>query len=425
MPRGGQAAQVVGPARLERRATTRIEAELEAARCVGLFGARQVGKSTIANAIALARGEGAIRLNMRRPADRAALADDEAFFAEHADKLVVIDEAPHYPDAFDIVQLRLEQELHQRAGGTQFLLLGSSSVELDELAAERLGARLSRVDVDPIYLFELADRRTDGPSSMNAEFGAAAAEEALEPADNVNETDRLWLRGGLPFSLLAADDAASYARRRSYVTACLRRPLVGQLAQLEHGAVRRTLDTIAASQGGIFAVDKGTQEFRACVRHLETLGLVRALPLWAVNRNTQLNRAPKVFIRDSGLLHALRACPTLDAVYGTAGLMGDSWEGFCIENLIGAAGDRAQASYYRRDNKDEIDLVLEFSATRRWVIEVKHGRDPAPSAGFHRACEAVEPERRMFIHRGEGIVSIAENVDAYPLQAAVDAVLKA
>lgn len=254
---------------------------------------------------------------------------------------------------------------------------------------------------------------------MGGQAGAA-----ISKPESADHMDTLWLKGGFPMSLLA-DDEASFAWRRMYLTSCFRRALGGGLAALEQGAVKRTLDRIAADQGGVFPVDKSPLEFRACVRHLEGLGLLRVLLPWSANRNTQLTRRPKLYIRDSGLLHLLRACPTLDAVRGTPGLMGDSWEGFCIETLIGAAGDGAQAFHCRLNDQDEIDLVLEFGPTRRWAIEIKHGENPTPGAGFYRACEVLRPERRLFVHRGEATVAIGGDISAFPLRAAVDEVLRA
>ena len=391
---------------------------------MGLFGARQVGKSTLARQIAERRGGGAIELNMRRARDRAALADDDAFFAEHADKLVIIDEAHLDPGALDAVHQRLEQELHGRSGRTQFLLLGSSASDLQQIAAERLGARLTPVTIEPIHLLELGPRGQPGPSSRTATPGAAVAEKAIPKPESADDMNSLWLKGGFPMSLLAGDEP-SFAWRRMYLTSCFRRALGGGLAALEQGAVKRTLDRIAADQGGVFPVDKSPLEFRVCVRHLEGLGLVRMLLPWSANRNTQLTRRPKLYIRDSGLLHLLRACPTLDAVSGTPGLMGESWEGFCIETLIGAAGDGAQAFHCRLNDQDEIDLVLEFGPNRRWAIEIKHGENPRPAAGFYRACEVLNPERRFFVHRGEATVLIGDDISAFPLRAAVEEVLRA
>jgi predicted AAA+ superfamily ATPase len=391
---------------------------------VGLFGARQVGKSTLARQIAEGRGSGVIELNMRRARDRAALVDDDVFFAVHSDKLVVIDEAHLDPEALDAVHQRIEKELHERSGRTQFLLLGSSASDLQQITAERLGARLTPVMIEPIHLLELPPIGQPASSSRTATLGVAAAEEAISRPESAIDMDTLWLRGGYPISLLEGDEA-SFAWRKTYLSSYYRRALRGGLEALEQGAAKRTLDKIAADQGGVFPVDKSPMEFRACTRYLEGLGLVRVLPPWSTNRNTQLTRRPKLYIRDSGLLHLLRACPTLDALRGTPGLMGGSWEGFCIETLIGAVGDGVQAFHYRLNEQDEIDLVLEFGPTRRWAIEIKHGDSPTPGAGFYRACKVLQPERRLFVHRGETTVVIGDNVSAFPLRGAVEEVLRA
>jgi predicted AAA+ superfamily ATPase len=420
----GQVATAPRLERFERRALPLIEAALQRTRCVGLFGARQVGKSTLAHQIAKGRGKGAIELNMRRARDRAALVDDDGFFNEHSDKLVIIDEAHLNPEALDAVHQRIEKELHGRSGRTQFLLLGSSASDLQQIAAERLGARLTPVMIEPIHLLELAPMGQPASSSRTATLGVAAAEEAISRTESAIDLDTLWLRGGYPISLLEGDEA-SFAWRKTYLSSCYRRTLPGGLEALEQGAVKRTLDRIAADQGGVFPVDNSPREFRACTRYLEGLGLVRVLPPWSTNRNTQLTRRPKLYIRDSGLLHLLRACPTLDALRGTPSLMGGSWEGFCIETLICAVGDEVQAFHYRLNDKDEIDLVLEFSPSRRWAIEIKHGENPTLGAGFYRACEVLQPERRLSVHRGETAVLVGDGVSAFPLRGAVEEVLRA
>jgi predicted AAA+ superfamily ATPase len=399
--------------------------ELDRNRCVGLFGPRQAGKSTIARQIGDRRGEGAVMLDMRNARDRKALADDDVFFETHADKLVVIDEAHRDPDAMDVVHRRIEREIHTRSGETRFLVLGSSSIDLQQLAAERLGARLTPVLIDPIQFFELP---VQGRSLRRASAFVAVAtadEEAIAPELDSDQMDALWLRGGFPPSFLAANDQASFAWRKAYLTACIRRPPGAAHAELNAGVIKATLDKIAASQCGVFPGEKSPAEFREGVRYLEGLGLLRVLLPWYPSRTNQLERRPKLIIRDSGLLHALRRCTTMDAVTSTAGLLGESWEGFVVEALIAAAGDRAQPFHYRWNNDQEIDLVLEFDPRRRWAIEIKHNQDPKPSKGFYVACDAIGAERRIFVHRGAAPLIIGNGIEAFPLRDAIDEVLKA
>jgi uncharacterized protein len=145
--------------------------------------------------------------------------------------------------------------------------------------------------------------------------------------------------------------------------------------------------------------------------------LVRGLRPWLPNREKQLTRRMKHYIRDSGLLHALLDCRTL-ADLKARKIHGESWEGFCIETLLGVTGDGTQAYFYQVDQTGEIDLVLEFDPARRWAIEIKHGEDPTPTGKFHRACDAVGVARRMIVHRGVSTIRVGE-VPAFTLRDAV------
>ena len=199
MPSSGKVEPLlVGREHLIRRAVAQIETELGRNRCVGLFGPRQVGKTTIARHIAARRGAGAILLDLRNPLDRKSLVDEQEFFAVHADKLVVLDECHLMPAALDIVHRRLEHEIHAREGATSFVVLGSSSVDLQRLAAERLGARLTPVLIDPIHLLELPDQRRPQLSTTASLKSPSVAVQAIAPSNDVIECDTLWLRGGFP-----------------------------------------------------------------------------------------------------------------------------------------------------------------------------------------------------------------------------------
>jgi len=143
-------------------------------------------------------------------------------------------------------------------------------------------------------------------------------------------------------------------------------------------------------------VQNQSSEFRTGLDHLERVGLVRVLPPWFRNLDKQLRRQPKVFIRDTGLLHASHRCRNPAELSAKPQIHGDSWESFYVEALISAAPDGTQSHYHRSDG-DELDLVLDFGGNRRWGIEIKHGVEPTPSAGFYRGSDEVGVEQRFVV----------------------------
>ena len=154
---------------------------------------------------------------------------------------------------------------------------------------------------------------------------------------------------------------------------------------------------------------------------LEKLLLVRILKPWFANSNKRLVKAPRPFVRDSGILHALLALETTDALRGNS-VVGKSWEGFVIEALIDAAGDRVRPYFYRTAAGAEADLILELTAQRRWAFEIKLSSAPKVDRGFHTAADDLAVERRILVHRGNENFPIRGGIEAMTLMASLDAV---
>ena len=225
------------------------------------------------------------------------------------------------------------------------------------MCSPRLGTRVSRHSLVPIGLPDLV------PSSTVTSFQAAAAvSAALDTTQPINSPDHsvlqdmLWLRGGFPRSFLAADDTASYSWRGRYIDSLCNRGFSDGRHTISPSTIRELLDTIAANQGEEKPIEGAAQ--RACVARLRDLGLIRALHPWCTNENKR-QKHTKTYIRDTGLLHWLQRHRSLDDLRKNAKACGHSWETFCIEHLITAAPG-ATAYYYRDDDKNEIDLILEF-----------------------------------------------------------------
>lgn len=345
---------------------------------VALLGPRQVGKTTLARAIAGAR-EGAVYLDLERAEDRARLASASDFLTPLAGRLVVIDEVHRAPALFE--ELRGQIDMRRRAGhgAGQFLILGSASMELLRQSSETLAGRIAFVDLTPLTIGEAL---------------------AYDPAS----LDRLWLRGGFPESYLAASEPISLEWRRNFVRTYLERD-VPQLAGAVSGPVLERLWTMLAhAQGGLFNASRFAKSLEVSARTvaryvelLEGLLLARALRPWRTNVGKRVVAAPKIYLRDSGIVHALLNIGAREELLGHP-VAGTSWEGLVIESVIAAAPPRATPWFYRTSGGTEIDLVLELAPGRLAAFEIKRNFTPeAPRALAHAAAE-ISAAHRFVIH---------------------------
>jgi predicted AAA+ superfamily ATPase len=332
---------------------------------VALLGPRQVGKTTLAHQ--LIRGAGrrqSVYLDLESPADRARLADAEAYLDSLRGRLVVLDEVHRVPALFEVLRVIVDRRRPRTPAG-QFLVLGSASLDLLRQSSESLAGRIGFLELAPVRLDEIRP-------------GGVAV-------------DQLWLRGGFPDSLLARDDAASLRWRQAFIRTYLERdvPMLGPRIPAE--TLRRFWTMLAHTHGQPLnaarlaaALGVSGQTVARYLDLLVDLLLVRRLPAWAANAGKRLVRAPKVFLRDSGIAHALLGIETLDDLLAHP-VAGASWEGLVLESLIAAAGD-APCSYYRTAAGAEIDLVVEGRRRCRLAIEVKRSLAPSVSKGFRVGC---------------------------------------
>ncbi len=344
---------------------------------VVLLGPRQVGKTTLALAEAERHGD-ALYLDLELPSAQRQLDDAEGFLLAHCNRLVILDEVQRMPDLFAV--LRGVIDLRRRAGEAvgQFLLLGSASGVLLQQASESLAGRVAQL-----------------------ELTALQAREVL-PGDGAAEHNPLWVRGGFPLSWLAADDAASLRWREAFITTYLERDIPALGPRIPATTLRRLWTMLAHSQGGLLnqsqlaaALAVSGQTVARYIDLLCDLMLVRRLPAWHGNVGKRLVRAPKVYVRDSGIVHALLGLADMSAVLAHP-VAGASWEGFVIEQLI-AAAPRADTSFYRTSHGAEADLVLSFRNGDTWVVEIKRSSAPTVSRGFHQAAIDVHARRKLLI----------------------------
>ena len=373
-----------------RRISARVEKALAANPCVVLTGPRQTGKTTLAREIA-SRQPGSVYLDCERPSDLARLADPEFFLAAHAGHLVVLDEVQRVPNLFAVLRSIIDDD---RRNG-RFLLLGPASPELIGMSAESLAGRASVHELAPFDISEV---------SRSAE-----------------DTTRLWLRGGFPLSYLAETREASLIWREDFIRLFLERdlPQLGIGVPAPH--LRRFWTMLAHHQGQIWNAAQFAQAFgmssmtmKRYLGILEGAGVMRVLQPFAGNLKKRLVKAPRTYIRDSGLLHALLGLGTRDAVLGHP-LAGASWEGFVIEQIANLAPRGAQISFFRTSAGAELDLVVEKGA-RRFVFEVKLSSAPSVSKGFWLAREDVEAEHAFVVAPVASSYPLAKGVEVIPAE---------
>ena len=376
---------------ITRRRRTLLNQRLDQYPAVALLGPRQVGKTTLALAIAEARPP--IYLDLESDADRAKLAEPELYLADHEDKLVILDEVHRRPGLFQNLRGLIDRGRRRGRRTGRFLLLGSASLDLLQQSGETLAGRISYVELDPVDALEI---------------------------DSGN-LDALWLRGGFPDSLLAADDGASLRWRQDFIRSYLERDIPQLGPRIPAETLRRFWTMLAHHQGGLLNAAQFAQglgvDGKTVARYLDLLVdllLVRRLPSWHRNIGKRLVKAPKVYVRDSGIVHALLGLRDKETLLGHP-VVGSSWEGFVIETLLAAAPLETEASFYRTAAGAEIDLVLGLPGSRLWAVEIKRSLAPKLERGFHHACADLQPERSFVVYAGAERFPVGESTEAISL----------
>jgi hypothetical protein len=374
----------------------RLTQALDAQAGVVLLGPRQVGKTTLAQDIAETRD--AVYLDMERTADRQILEEPDLYLDDQMGKLVVIDEVQLMPGLFGALRGQIDRRRRAGYRTGQFLLLGSASNTLLQQSAESLAGRVSYHELTPFTLDEVGQ-------------GALPA---------------LWLRGGFPESFLAASDRASLTWREDFIRTYLERDIPSFGLRIPAETLRRFWTMLAHDQGGLLNAAKLAAGLgvsgQSVARYLDLLVdlmLVRRLPPWHANVGKRLVKSPKVYIRDAGLTHALLGLETREALLGHP-VVGGSWEGFCIENLIAAAPRGTEASFYRSSAGAEIDLILKLPDHQLWAIEVKRTTAPKVTRGFHIAADDLAVVERLLVYAEDREVPGQGGVRAMPLANAMD-----
>ncbi len=368
---------------IKRKAESDVERALSRSPVVAILGPRQCGKSTLTRTFLAARAIDRVYLDLQDRADRNKLNEPEIFLEHHRKHLICLDEIQLVPDLFPAIRVEIDRD--RRPG--RMLILGSASRDLLRQSTETLAGRIAFVELTPLRHDEVM---------------------------TIHPWQDIWNRGGFPDSLLAKNDEDSFAWREDFIRTFLERDIPALGFAIPTAVMERLWRILAHYHGqsmnhskAAAAADISVPTLRKYLSILEQTYMIRLLPPMESNMKKRLIKSPKLYIRDTGLLHALRDIETVDDIMANP-VNGASWEGFVLENLI-AANPRWKASYLRTSNDAEVDLVLERGA-RTVLIECKLTKAPHMSRGFHQLISDIKPDAAWIAAPVDSPYEIASNV---------------
>ncbi len=377
---------------LIRHLESRLRDELAFSPAVALLGPRQVGKTTLA--LAVGADQAHVYLDLESERDRSKLAQAELYLEGHLDKLVILDEVHRAPGLFPVLRGLIDQARRQGHGAGRYLLLGSASLEVLQQSGETLAGRIAYLELTPLNVLEIGKYAPD----------------------------ELWVRGGFPPSLQAPSDARSLQWRENFIRTYLERDIPQFGPRIAAETLRRFWTMLAHHQGGLLNVAQLARNLgvdaKTAASYIDLLCdllLVRRLQPWHTNTGKRLVKAPKVYVRDSGVLHALLGIGHREQLLSHM-VVGASWEGHCIENLLSCAPTGVTGYFYRTSAGAEIDLLLTWPSGEQWAVEIKRSLTPKPERGFHHACEDLKPARKWVVYPGDESYPLAADIQAVSLR---------
>lgn len=355
---------------------------------VGILGSRQVGKTTLAKIIKERMKKKVIYLDLELPSDLNKLQDPELYLSRFEDTLVIIDEIQRMRSLFPLLRALVDRN---RSAG-RFLILGSASPELIRHSSESLAGRIIYHELSPFSLSET----------------------------NSENIQKLWLRGGYPESYISRDNDESYVWREAFIKSYLETDIPQLGIRIPAQQLRRFWTMIAHSHGQLWNASKiagslgiSAPTVMSYLDILEETFIVRQLRPYYSNIKKRLIKSPKVYIRDSGLLHALLNISTLDDLHSHPSL-GSSWEGFVVEQILKILPERWQAYFYRTGAGAEIDLVLFDGKHKPVAVEIKYSLSPKLERGFRNAYEDLSCKKGFVLYPGEESYPLGRNVAILP-----------
>lgn len=379
---------------VERLAEQELREALKMQAAVGMIGPRQVGKTTLAHK--LAEENNGLYLDLENLTDRRQLAEPIRFFELNADRLIVLDEIHHMPELFSTLRGVIDKDKRANKGKGRFLILGSASVDLLRQSGESLAGRIAYLDLAPLTLLEVDD-------SLEAE-------------------ERLWVRGGFPEVYLAPDDKTSFNLRLHLKRTYLQRDIPMFAPRLPAQTLERLWMMLAHLQGTTVnnaelgrSLGVGSKSVGHYIDLLCDLLLVRRLMPYYGNVKKRLVKSPRLYIRDSGLLHMLLNIKDRNRL-GTDPIFGKSWEGFAIENMMAHLPAQSQPFFYRTSNGAEIDFLIEHPDRSFWAVEIKYSIRAKVERGFYSACDDLKPARKFIVHAGQERFPLPGGIEALGLR---------
>ncbi|XOV82130.1 MAG: ATP-binding protein [bacterium] len=355
---------------------------------VALLGARQVGKTTLAKTIA--KDINSIYLDLEAPEDLLKLSDPSSFLSAHADKLVILDEIQRSPELFPVLRGLIDKNREQGRRAGQFLLLGSASMDLMRQSSESLAGRISYLEMGGLDVAEIDGKQADRQT--------------------------LWLRGGFPDSYLATGDDVAMDWLENLIRTYLERDIPQMGFRVPAARLRRLWTMLAHLQGETINYSKLASNLEVdakTVRHyidiLADLLLVRRLEPWHANVKKRLVKSPRYYVRDSGILHRLLGINSYDALLSNP-VLGKSWEGFAVENILSILPSRTEIYFYRTAAGAEVDLVIKMPSSEIWAIEIKHGVAPKIGKHYNQTCDDVGATHKFILYGGEDEFPVGNDV---------------
>ncbi|MEZ4776413.1 MAG: ATP-binding protein [Bacteroidia bacterium] len=340
---------------------------------VAIVGPRQVGKTSLALHLADHLDRPALYIDLELPQDLALLQEPTLFLEQHRDKTLIIDEVQRVPHLFPVLRGLIDR--HRQPG--RFILLGSASPDLIRDASESLAGRIAYYELKPLTLAET------GPGTDQRQH---------------------WLRGGFPEAFLAPDQRRSMQWRQNFIQTYLERDLPMLGLRADPMLIRRLWTMLAHLHGQMLNISQlaaslgiSATSVRRYLDFLEAAYLIRRLMPYHANIGKRLVKSPKVYIRDSGILHGLLDLPAYDALLRHP-VLGTSWEGYVLQEVMATLPAGSDVFFYRTADGAEADIVITRGGMPETLIEVKHSSAPSPSKGFHIASADLKTRRHFIVY---------------------------
>jgi uncharacterized protein len=362
--------------------------KLKAFPSVAMLGARQVGKTTLAKLLQ-AQFPASLYLDLELDSDINKLDNAELFLETHENKLIIIDEIQRKPNIFPLLRALIDKK---NING-RFLLLGSASGKLLKQSSESLAGRIIYCELNPFSCLEVFTK----------------------------SIQKLWIQGGFPKSFLEKDTSLSIEWRQSMIQTYLERDIPQLGIQIPTLRLKRFLQMIAHVHGQLWNASMiaqnlgiSTQSVNYYLDILEETFILRRLTPYFTNIKKRLIKSPKIYIRDSGILHALMNITSYDEI-SSSPFIGNSWEGFVIEQLINNAPKKYEAVFFRTVAGAEIDLVFLKAGVPCIAIEIKYSLTPKVSQGFWNALTDIQCNKAYIVYPGKDSYLMKKNLEVIPL----------